>query len=285
MQDIVWHQRTRQRRKASTLVIALSGWTDAGDAASIAANRLVSGLNLTPIAHLDPEEYYDFSIVRPQITIDERGISEIQWSTLIFTGPPQRTAGPVFVGIGPEPQFRWKTAAVQLVELARYLAVDRIITLGSLLAAAPHTRPPKVFGYSTAPELMEMLDLESPNYEGPTGFLSVVQSAASAAGIGVVSFWVEVPHYLNQFPAQRSAMALLNRVEIALSRDDDLAAALAGDLEEIDREVAEFVLRDPELVGYVTSLETSYEQELSVRTSINSIAAEVEQYLRKHRNS
>jgi proteasome assembly chaperone (PAC2) family protein len=285
VQDIVWHRRTGRRKRPANLVIALSGWTDAGDAATIATNTLIEQLRLRPLAHLDPEPYYDFSMVRPHIKVSESGVSELRWNTLVFNSGKSGSKAPLFVGLGPEPQFHWRTATEQILQLADYLAVETIITMGSLLAAAPHTKPPKVFGYASNPYLAKAMDLESPEYDGPTGFLSVLQSAARVQGFEIVALWAEVPHYLSQFPAQRSAMALIDRIEIALDLDLELASKLAVGLEEIDKDVQEFVLRDPELIAYVKSLEETWEQEATVKTSMDNIAAEVERYLRRHRNA
>lgn len=280
MRDIVWRRRTNQRRRPATLVMALSGWTDAGDAVTLAYHELAKVLALQDLAYLDPEQFYDFSMVRPMVTIDHHGISELRWSTLVLSESQLRRRHASFVLFGPEPQFRWKTATSELIELAHLLKVERLVTLGSLLAPAPHTKPPRLFGYASTPRLTEHLDLESPRYDGPTGFLSVVQAAAADTGIEVVSLWVEVPHYLSQFPAQRPALALLDRLEALLGLDDEFVE-LARELDATDREVQDYVARDPDLIAYVSSLEHNWEQEESVRSSIHTIAQEAERYLRR----
>ncbi|MGC9154246.1 MAG: PAC2 family protein [Ferrimicrobium sp.] len=280
MRDIVWHRRVGQRRKPATLIAALSGWTDAGDAATIAYNQISTALGLVDLAYLDPEKFYDFSMVRPMVTIDHRGISELRWSTLVIGEATTKRYGPVFFLFGPEPQFRWKTASAELLAVANLLAVDRVITLGSLLAPAPHTKPPRLFGYASTPDVADLLQLDSPRYEGPTGFLSVLQSASVSYGTEIVSLWVEVPHYLSQFPAQRSALALLRQLEILLGMEEDFRE-LREDLGDTDQEVKDFVSRDPDLVAYISSLESNYEQELNVRSSIDTIAIEAERFLRR----
>ena len=43
--------------------------------------------------------------------------------------------------LGIEPNLRWKTFTGMIVDLARDLGVEMMITLGSLLADVPHTGP------------------------------------------------------------------------------------------------------------------------------------------------
>ena len=55
---------------APVLVAAFEGWNDAGDAASTAIEHLQLSWDATPLAELDPEDYYDFQVTRPTATID-----------------------------------------------------------------------------------------------------------------------------------------------------------------------------------------------------------------------
>ena len=50
---------------------------------------------------------------------------------------------------GPEPDFRWRELADDLVAFARQLDVEQWITLGAITAALPHTRPVPILGLGT----------------------------------------------------------------------------------------------------------------------------------------
>ena len=54
-----------------------------------------------------------------------------------------------------------------------------MITLGSLLADVPHTRPAPVTGSATDPDLIEQLGLQASRYEGPTGIVGVLHDACA----------------------------------------------------------------------------------------------------------
>ena len=80
--------------------------------------------------------------------------------------------------IGIEPQNRWRTFAERRRDRAR----DRrrlVVTLGGLLADTPHTRPVPVTG-SADGDVAERLGLSPSRYEGPTGIVGVLTTAAAA---------------------------------------------------------------------------------------------------------
>ena len=47
------------------MIAAFEGWNDAGDAASTALEHLELTWDATPLASIDPEDYYDFQVTRP----------------------------------------------------------------------------------------------------------------------------------------------------------------------------------------------------------------------------
>ena len=51
------------------LVAAFEGWNDAGEAASTALEHLELTWDATPLASIDPEEYYDFQVTRPHVRL------------------------------------------------------------------------------------------------------------------------------------------------------------------------------------------------------------------------
>ena len=113
--------------------------------------------------------------------------------------------------LGIEPNLRWRTFTTLVVDLARELGVEMMITLGSLLADVPHTRPSPVTGGATDPELIERLGLQRSRYEGPTGIVGVLHDACNTSHIQSVSLWAAVPHYVSLAPSPRAALAQPDR--------------------------------------------------------------------------
>src|SRR5919201_1215829 len=130
-----------------------------------------------------------------------------------------------FADIEPESFFDFQATRphVSLVELARELGVEMMITLGSLLADVPHTRPSPVTGGATDPELIERLGLQRSRHEGPTGIVGVLHDACNGAKIPSVSLWAAVPHYVSLAPSPRAALALCQRLSDILGTTIDTA--------------------------------------------------------------
>src|SRR5256885_1189726 len=69
MDAVIWDEHPRLNRPV--MVAAFEGWNDAADAASGAVTWLRRRLQATHIAHIDPEEFYDFQATRPEVSLIE----------------------------------------------------------------------------------------------------------------------------------------------------------------------------------------------------------------------
>ena len=266
-------------------VVAFEGWNDAGDAATGAVEHLELSWKATPLAALDPEDYYDFQVNRPTVSLIGGLSRRIEWpTTRISVSRPQGSERDIVLIRGIEPNMRWRGFCEELIELCRELGVHTVVGLGALLADTPHTRPTPVSGSAYDPESAQTWGLETSQYEGPTGILGVFQDACVQAGLPAISFWAAVLHYVSQPPSPRATVALLTRVEEVLE-----VAVPLGDLprqaEEWVKTVDVMANEDAEVVEYVRSLEErATETDLS-QASGDSIAREFERYLRRRGSS
>src|SRR3989442_5237374 len=129
----------------STMVVAFGGWIDAGEAVTGAMRYLVRQLAATPLASIDPEDFVDFTQVRPVVRLTAEGERVIRWPRSAFWTwqPPEGRAGLLLVR-GIEPQRRWRTYATALLDVAERCRVTRIVSLGALVPAVPPTPAPPV---------------------------------------------------------------------------------------------------------------------------------------------
>jgi proteasome assembly chaperone (PAC2) family protein len=267
------------------LVAAFEGWNDAGEAASGVIRHLESAWNASPVAELDPEDYYDFQVTRPVVELTEGGERGITWPTtrISWARPPGSPRDVVLIR-GIEPNMRWRSFCRELLTVMERLGVRTAVLLGALLADSPHTRPVPVRGSASGPAVASTLHLE-PNryeqsrYEGPTGILGVLQDACDKTGIDTVALWASVPHYVSHPPSPKATLALLRRVEDLL----DLTVAL-GELPEEARAwehgVNELAEQDTEVAEYVRALEEQKDAAELPEASGDAIAREFERYLR-----
>jgi len=263
------------------MVAAFEGWNDAGDAASDAVAHLAEVWEATEVAALDPDDYYDFQVNRPTVSLVDGTTRRITWPTTRFlvARPPAGTRDLVLVH-GVEPNMRWRGFCEQVLALAAQLEVVEVVTLGALLADTPHTRPVPVSGTSSHVGLATQLGLEHSRYEGPTGIVGVLQDACEREHVPAVSFWAAVPHYVHQPPCPKATIALLRRVEDLLDVPVPLAD-LPERAREWERQVDELAAEDSDVAEYVASLEEREPEEDLPEASGEAIAKEFERFLRR----
>jgi proteasome assembly chaperone (PAC2) family protein len=263
------------------MVAAFEGWNDAGEAASGAIAHLERVWQAAPLAALDPEEYHDFQVSRPQAQLDADGNRRIIWPTtrLTWARPPGSKRDVVLVR-GIEPSMRWRSFCTELLGHAGRLDVTLLVTLGALLADVPHTRPIPVSTSSDDPQLIEKLGLEPSRYEGPTGIVGVLQDAARQAELPGLSLWAAVPHYVGTTPSPKAMLALLRQVEELLDVTVPLED-LPEDARAWERGVDELAEEDGEIGEYVRQLEQAKDTADLPEASGDAIAREFERYLRR----
>src|SRR6478672_6505147 len=268
------------------LIAAFRGWNDGGQGASLAGAYLAQAWAAEQFAEIDSEAFYDFQATRPMVSLVDGVTRQIDWPENIFLHAPLPGGGrDVILLLGVEPSLRCRTFCTHVTELATSFGVELVITLGSLLADVPHTRPAPVTGSATDPELIEQLGLQASRYEGPTGVVGVLHDACTQAGIASASLWAAVPHYVSLTPSPRAAKALVDRLADLLAADVD-TAELDEAAEAYAQQVSEAVASDEETSAYVQDLERRVD-ELAEEADIPSgdaIAAELTRYLRERDN-
>jgi proteasome assembly chaperone (PAC2) family protein len=274
--------------RSPVMVIAFSGWNDAGEAATGAVSHLLSSwtdpsTDVVPelIADVDPEDFYDFQVNRPMVEVDDSSIRSLSWpGTQVFGLRTPDLKHDFVVVRGVEPSMKWKTFAADILDLADDLEVDMVITLGSMLADTPHTRPITVSGSGAHPDISRRLGVEISKYEGPTGILGVLQDACVRRGIDAISLWAAIPHYASSSPSPKATLALVNALE------DFLEVSLPlGDLPDEsaswEEEVTEMAKEDSDVAEYVKALEESKDSSDLPEATGESIARELERFLRR----
>jgi predicted ATP-grasp superfamily ATP-dependent carboligase len=265
------------------LIAAFRGWNDGGQGASLAGAYLARAWSAIEFASIDPENFYDFQATRPMVSLVEGYTRRIEWPENTFMYAPLPGGGrDAIIMLGVEPNLRWRSFCDYVTHLAQEFKVELVVTLGSLLADVPHTRPAPVTGSATDPELIQRLGLQASRYEGPTGVVGVLHDACGRAGISSASLWAAVPHYVSLTPSPRAAKALVDRLGTLLGADVD-TAELDEAADAYAQQVSEAVSADEETSAYVQDLERRVD-ELAEEADIPSgdaIAAELTRYLRQ----
>ena len=270
------------------MIVAFTGWNDAAEGASGAVEHLLLAWrdrddDVLPqlIAEVDAEEFYDFQVNRPQITIDDSSIRSICWpGTQVFGLLVPMMKRDLIIVTGVEPSMRWKSFTSELLDLADDLEVSLVVTLGSLLADSPHTRPITVTGTSAHPNMANRLGVSVSKYEGPTGILGIIQDGCARRGIDAISLWAAVPHYASNAPSPKASLALITSLEDFLEIAIPLGS-LQSDSDEWEKSVDQLAAEDSDVAEYVKALEESKDAAELPDISGDVIAKEFERYLRR----
>ena len=270
------------------MILAFSGWNDAGEAATGAVDHLLTAWANSPfevvptlIADVDPEEFYDFQVNRPHISNDENESRSITWpTTQIYSLALAHLARDLVIVKGIEPSMRWKSFSRELLDLADDLEVELIVTLGSLLADIPHSRAITINASAANPTIAKRLGADISRYEGPTGILGIIQDGCVRRGIDGLSLWAPVPHYASNAPSPKASLALIHGLEEFL-HIHILQEELAASSDAWEVEINELAQQDSDISEYVRALEETKDAAEIPDISGEMIAKEFERYLRR----
>jgi proteasome assembly chaperone (PAC2) family protein len=242
----------RPRLRDAALLLAFEGWNDAGQAASSALGFIEESVRCVPLGEIDCEEFYDFTVARPSVRLEDEG-RRVEWPHVRFGYGAVDATREIVVGGGAEPHLRWRAFADACVALVASLGLHRVVVLGAYLADVVYSRPVGVTGLSSHPALLEDLGVSGSAYEGPTGIAGVLVDRFRREGLEVVSLWAGLPHYISASPNPRGALALVQKVMQLLDLKLD-TEGLQREAARFEQKVSELVSADPELVEYVRQL-------------------------------
>lgn len=272
------------RLRSPVLVCAFRGWNDAAAAASTALAAVGSSLEGELLARIDPEEFFDFQSTRPTIVLDEGQTRRVEWpeNNLISVPVPSADRDLVLLD-GTEPNLRWRTFSETIATAADALGIEMVITLGALIAEVSHTLPVPITGLASSQELVEELELERSNYEGPTGIVGVVHDLCRRNGIDSASLWAAVPHYVAAVPNPKAALALLRRLE-GLTGIAVEASELEEETADYEEQIGRAVAANPEIEELVQRIEAEQVDLLDSEgelPSADTLAREFQRFLRQ----
>lgn len=264
------------------VLAAFDGWNDAANAATDVIELLMQQGTYERAHTVDPELYADYQYTRPKLAFDEFGKRVLRWPETALWRPVEPTSGDeLWLLTGPEPARSWQAFAGELTDVFLREDVTGVLSLGAMLADAPHTRPISIFASSANEQLRDELELERSLYEGPVGILSVLEHTAEVSGIPTAGLWASVPHYIggaNSSP--KASLALLERVisltGMAIAHDD-----LTREAEVWEASIDAATADDEDLADYIRTLEEARDTVDSPAASGDAIAQEFENFLRR----
>ncbi|MBZ5738743.1 proteasome assembly chaperone family protein [Nocardioides mangrovi] len=241
-----------------TMVLVLDGFLDAGNAAGRAAQHLVDLSDGPVLATFDVDQLHDYRARRPPMSFVRDHYESYDAPRLVVRQLADAGGTPYLLLHGPEPDNRWEAFCRAVREVVERLGVTRVVGIGSVPMAVPHTRPIAITHHANDPEL---LSAESP-WRGelriPSSAQSLLEVRLGEWGHPAMGFVAHVPHYLAQMDYPQASAALLEQVEIAGRLTIDLSG-LRAESEDREAEITRYLDNNEEVAEVVAALERQYD--------------------------
>ena len=192
----------------------IAAWPGMGNVAVIAAGYLIQKLGLRPIDELPAGGHFDVQAVEVKKGViatptTARGVFYRSDQPLAAKSPMDLT---VFGG-DAQPTLGVFAYANTLLDRARSMGVQRVVTFASMASQLHPSQDPRVFGAATSPELLDELRKLEVNLleEGQIGGLNgVILGAAAQRGMAGVCLMGEIPFFAAAVPNPKAARAVLD---------------------------------------------------------------------------
>ena len=152
--------------------------------------------------------------------------------------------------------------------MAEHFDASLLLTLGSLLADVPHSRPVHIIGTATDNDLIDRFTLQRSRYEGPTGIVGILHDSCDESSIPSASLWAAVPAYASQVPSPKASLALMRRACEIIGTPAPLATVM-NLIERYEEQVNSLVKEDDDLVAYVERLENLTDNGVSLDDEVD----------------
>jgi hypothetical protein len=173
---------------------------------------------------------------------------------------------------GPEPDNRGEAFARAVREVVERLRVTRVVSMGSVPMAVPHTRPIAITPHANRTELVPGVSPWRGELRIPSSAQSLLEIRLGEWGHDMLGFVAHIPHYLAQLDYPQASTVLLERVELAGRLTIDLTD-LRTLAEEREDEIAGYLSANEEVGDVVAALERQYDAFEQAEESGSSLLA------------
>ncbi len=255
-----------------TLVVVLTGFLDAGKSAELAARHLSDLAEGKVVATFDVDALHDYRARRPPVTFVRDHYTDYEAPRLVVRALRDTGGTPFLLLAGPEPDIRWEAFARAVREVVERFDVSRVVSMGAVPMAVPHTRPIAITPHANRPDLVPG---ESP-WQGelrvPASAQALLEIRLGEWGHDALGFVAHIPHYLAQMEYPQAALVLLEHLEIGGHLTIDLGE-LREAAEITEAEVDRYLSTHDEVGEVVRGLEQQYDSFREAEAAGSSLLA------------
>lgn len=243
-----------------TMVLVLDGFLDAGNAAGLAVEHLLGlGDGSGPVvATFDVDQFHDYRARRPAMSFVRDHYEAYDAPRLVVRLLRDSGGTPYLLLQGPEPDNRWEAFARAVREVVERFGVARVVSMGAVPMAVPHTRPIAITHHANNPGLIVGDSPWRGELRIPSSAQALLEVRLGEWGHDAMGFVAHIPHYLAQLDYPKASGALLEHVERAGRLTIDLSE-LATEAEAREEEIARYLAANEEVNEVVEALERQYD--------------------------
>jgi hypothetical protein len=272
------------------MIQAMSGFVDAGGAARLAREHLLSNSEARLAARFDLDQLLDYRSRRPTMLFVEDHWESYEEQALALHLLRDESGTPYLLLAGPEPDLQWDRFIAAVAALVDRLGVRLTVGMNAIPMAVPHTRPTGVTAHATRPELVADHQPWLQRVQVPASAGNLLEYRLGQQGHDAMGFAAHVPHYLasNDYPAAAEALlAAVSRATGLSLPTDELGKAAEALRAAVDEQLAQA----EEVAAHVHGLEEQYDAlmqsrqgdtlltDLSALPTADELGAELERFL------
>jgi predicted ATP-grasp superfamily ATP-dependent carboligase len=254
------------------LVVSLDGFLDAGSAAARAAQHLMDLTEARVVATFDVDQFHDYRARRPPMSFVRDHYEAYDAPRLVVRLLHDTGGTPYLLLHGPEPDNRWEAFTGAVRSVVERFGVTRVVSMGSVPMAVPHTRPIAITHHANNSELLSGDSPWRGELRIPSSAQALLEVRLGEWGHDAMGFVAHIPHYLSQLEYPAASIALLEQVERAAWLTVDLSG-LRAEAEDREAEVARYLAANEEVAEVVAALEQQYDAFERAETSGGNLLA------------
>lgn len=282
-------------RRGLPLVVALQGFSDAGNVVAQLEGFFAEHHGPETIAVFNNDAFLDYRARRPAISFVRDHLEQYEPARLTLELATDVVGSEFLLLRGYEPDFQWELFLETVLGMVEEFEVSVTTWVHAIPMPVPHTRPIGTTVSGSRAELIEERSIWQPTTRLSASVGHALEHRLFGAGAEVVGFVLLVPHYLanTEYPH-----ALTTGLESIMAATGLLFSTV--DLAEEEREyleqVNEQVQSNPESVEMVANLERRYDEYIADQErreqplvddegnlpTAEQIATQLESYLAEH---
>jgi hypothetical protein len=244
---------------ALTMVVVLDGFLDAGNAAVRAVQHLVDlGDGGRVVATFDVDELHDYRARRPALSFVRDHYEGYDAPRLVVRLLHDSGGTPYLLLSGPEPDSRWEGFARAVRDVVERFGVTRVVGMGAVPMAVPHTRPIAITHHANNPTLISGDSPWRGELRVPSSAQALLEVRLGEWGHDMMGFVAHIPHYLAQLEYPQASRALLELVERSGRLTIDLSG-LVAEAQDREAEITRYLSANEEVGDVVHALERQYD--------------------------